>query len=52
MSAWNTATHIAQMMGWTYADLLAVICDYIDNQGQQEAFDDYLWQIYDDAEED
>jgi hypothetical protein len=42
MSASTIALDIQVERGWTDAALLDVVLDYIDNQGSDDAFEDYL----------
>lgn len=42
MSASGIAYHIQAAQGWTDATLLDLVLDYINNQGSDDAFADYL----------
>ena len=39
------AEHVAEKQGWSLVTLFDVVCGYIENQRDDEAFDEYLEDI-------
>lgn len=51
MNAYDIAHGFAEERDWTDNTLLSLVLTYIDNQGSNDAFEDFLQQIADAEEE-